>query len=279
MRPRVMKRTTRVKCAALTALGTTLLAAACGTESGAGSEDVADRGKASRPAGIADVDWLPQKVTVNGKEYVLPKDVETVHDARIVFRPDADASRDDGGESGGSVGCNSIGADAEINGDTVRITGLVQTLIGCPDPLGEFEARFVDVFQGTHKARITERDGVSTLTLTTPGGDSITFREKRAPALKGTRWKTDGKAHLTFGGNDTVTGSLGCNTFHGKAVVKDGTIDFGRLSTTRMMCSGPVMKAERDLARILSGKVSYQQERDSLKITNPSGGSVTVRAE
>lgn len=266
-------------CAALAAVGTTLLATACGTESGTGNDSVTDRGKASRPAGIADVDWLPQKVTVNGKEYVLPKDAKTVREARIVFKPDADASRDDGGESGGSVGCNSIGADAEIDGDTVRITDLVQTLIGCPDPLGTFEARFVDVFQGTHRAEVSQRDGVSTLILTTPGGDSITFREKKAPALKGTRWSLGENAYLTLTENDTVTGSLGCNTFHGKATVKNGTIEFGHLATTRMMCAGPVMKTERELAGILSGTVSYQQERDSLKITKAAGKSVTARAE
>ena len=268
-----MKRTTRVKCAAtLAAVGTALLAA-CGTESGAGSDSI------KSAADLAGIDWLPEKVTADGKDYVLPKDAETVQDARIVFKPDTDASREDGGESGGSVGCNSIGSDAEIDGDTVRITDLVQTLIGCPDPLGEFEERFVDVFQGTHKARVTERNGVSTLTLTSPGGDSITFREKEPPAVQGTRWSLGENAYLTLTRNDTVTGSLGCNTFHGKAVVKDGTIDFGNLSTTRMMCSGPVMKAERERAEILSGKVSYQQERDSLKITNPSVGSVTARAE
>ncbi|MFE3854583.1 META domain-containing protein [Streptomyces griseorubiginosus] len=265
-----MKRTTYTKYAAAALAGSTVLAA-CGTESvGSPAEDVST---------IADTSWVPRKVTVDGKDYVLPtKDARKT--ARIVFKPDADASRDDdGGESGGSVGCNSIGADAEISGDTVRITDLVQTLIGCPDPLGEFEARFVEVFEGTHKAKVSERDGVSTLTLTTPGGDSITFREKKAPAVKGTRWSLGENAHLTLTKNDTVTGSLGCNTFHGEAVVKDGTIAFGRLSTTRMMCSGPVMKTERHLAEILSGKVSYQQERDSLKITNPSAGSVTARAE
>ncbi|MFE3033751.1 META domain-containing protein [Streptomyces canus] len=274
-----MKRTTRVTCAALAAVGTTLLAAACGTETGTGSDGVTDRGKASRPAGIADVEWLPQKVTVKGKEYVLPKDAKTVQDARVIFKPDADASREDGGESGGSVGCNSIGADSEIDGDTVRITDLVQTLIGCPDPLGEFEERFVDVFQGTHKAKVEARNGVSTLTLTRPGGDSITFREKKPPALKGTRWSLGEDAYLTLTKDNTVTGSLGCNTFHGKAVVKDGTIAFGHLATTRMMCAGPVMKTERELAAILDGKVSYQQKRDSLKITKAPGKSVTARAE
>lgn len=263
-----MKRTTRVKCAAtLAAVGTTLLAA-CGTEPG---------GDAVRSAvDITDVDWLPQKVTVDGKEYVLPENVE---DAHITFKPDASPQDDDGGESGGSVGCNSIGADARIDGDTVRVTDLVQTLIGCPDPLGEFEEKFVGVFHNTLKAAVAERDGARTLTLTTRDGDSITLREKTVPPLKGTRWVMEGKANLTLGRDDTVTGSLGCNTFRGEAVVKDGTIEFGPLATTRMTCAPAVMKTERELAGILTGKVSYQQERDSLTIEGASGASVTARAE
>ncbi|MDH6569320.1 heat shock protein HslJ [Streptomyces sp. SAI-117] len=274
-----MKRTTRVKCAATLAAVVTTLLAACGTESGAGSDSIDSSDSIKSAADIAGIDWLPQKVTVDGKEYVLPKDAETVQDARIVFKPDADASREDGGESGGSVGCNSIGADAEIDGDTVRITDLVQTLIGCPDPLGEFETRFTSVFEGTHKARVSERDGTRTLTLIRADGDSITFREKTAPPLKGTRWSLGKNAYLTLTKNDTVTGSLGCNTFHGRATVKDGTIEFGRLATTRMMCAGPVMKTERELAGILSGKVSYQQEHKTLEITKAPGRSVTARAE
>ncbi|MEU6352191.1 META domain-containing protein [Streptomyces sp. NPDC047072] len=253
-------------------MGTTLLAA-CGAESGAGSDSIRSA------ADITGIDWLPQKVTVDGKEYVLPKDVETFNDAHITFKPDPDASREDGGESGGSVGCNSFGADAAIDGDTVRITDLVQTLIGCPDPLGEFEEKFVGVFQNTLRATVEERDGARILTLATRDGDSITLREKTAPALKGTRWVMDKKAYLTLGRDDTVTGSLGCNTFRGEAVVKDGTIEFGPLATTRMTCAPAVMKTERELAGILSGKVSYQQKRDSLILRGASGDSVTARAE
>ncbi|MFK4105054.1 META domain-containing protein [Streptomyces sp. NPDC019531] len=270
-----MKRTTRVKCAALAAVGTTLLAA-CGTESGTGSDTIADGEKVTGAGDIADVEWLPQKVTVDGKEYVLPKNAE---DAHITFEPGTTDPDVGGGESGGSVGCNSIGADAEIDGDTVRITDLTQTLMGCPDPLGEFETQFTSVFEGTHKATVTKRDGTRTLTLTSPDGDTITLREMTVPALKGTRWAIGPKAHLTLGKDDTVTGSLGCNTFRGEAVVKDGTIEFGHLATTRMICGAAVMKTERELAGILSGKVSYQQERDSLTLTATSGDSVTARAE
>ncbi|MFF4062258.1 META domain-containing protein [Streptomyces sp. NPDC001668] len=264
-----MKRTTYAKYAAAALAGTTVLTA-CGTESvGSPAEDVST---------IADTSWVPRKVTVDGKDYTLPTK-GALKRAHIDFHPGAAEPEMDGGDSGGSVGCNSIGADVAIRGDTVKVTDLVRTLMGCPGAVGEFEEKFVDVFDNDLKAGLDGPAGARTLTLTSPRRDTITLREEKPPALKGTRWHLGENAYLTLTKNNTITGSLGCNTFHGKATVKDGTIEFGRLATTRMMCSGPVMKTERELAGILTGKVSYQQEHDSLKITKAPGRSVTARAE
>ena len=269
MRQRVMKRTTYAKYAAAALAGTTVLAA-CGTESaGTTTKDV---------SAIANTSWVPRKVTVDGKDYALPTK-GALKRAHIVFKPGAAEPEMDGGDSGGSVGCNSIGADVDIRGDTVKVTDLVRTLMGCPGAVGEFEEKFVGVFDNDLKARLEGPPGARTLILTSPQDDSITLREEKPPALKGTRWSLGENAYLTLTKNNTVSGSLGCNTFNGKATVKDGTIEFGRLATTRMMCSGQVMKTERELAEILTGKVSYQQEHDSLKITKAPGKSVTARAE
>ncbi|MER6290398.1 META domain-containing protein [Streptomyces sviceus] len=268
-----MKRTTYAKCAAAALAGTTVLAA-CGTESvGTGPKHAATFADT-----VADTSWVPRKVTVDGKDYVLPGK-GALKKARITFKPGAADPDTGGGESGGSVGCNSIGADVDIQGDTVKVSDLVRTLIGCPGAVGEFEEKFVAVFDNDLKARLDGPPGARTLTLTSPEHDTITLREEKPPALKGTRWSLGENAYLTLTKNNTVTGSLGCNTFHGRAIVKDGTIEFGRLATTRMMCAGAVMKTERELAEILDGKVSYQQERDSLKITKAPGKSVTARAE
>ncbi|MET7694137.1 META domain-containing protein [Streptomyces sp. NPDC005483] len=269
-----MKRTTYAKYAAAALAGTTVLTA-CGTEpAGTRTQDV---------SAIADTSWVPRKVTVDGKDYVLPGQ-GALKKAHITFKPGAAEPDTDGGESGGSVGCNSIGADVDIEGDTVKVSDLAMTLIGCQGAVGRFEEKFVSVFDNDLKAELEGRPGARTLTLTSPQDDTITLREEKDPALKGTRWSLGENAYLVLTENNTVTGSLGCNTFQGRATVrkstvKDGTIEFGRLATTRMMCSGPVMKTERELAGILSGKVSYQQEHDSLKITEAPGRSVVARAE
>lgn len=302
-----MKRTTSVKYAAAALAGTAVLAA-CGTESGSDSGSVGDGGKttrSTRAADIADTRWVPQKVTVDGKTYELPTEDKQfrVDEAHIVFKPGTSKPDEGGGESGGSVGCNDFGADVEIDGDTVKITDLVSTAMGCPGPVQEFEERFQSVFTGTLKAAIEDRDGTKTLTLTRGDGDSMTLTEGPAkgaepkPTLEGTKWTVDtlvsgkgddataqslpkgAKPHLTLSEDGSVSGNLGCNNFRGKATVKDGTIQFGPLSTTRMLCEGPVMKAERELTEILAGKVSYQQKDQELTLTAASGDGLVARAK
>ncbi|MDN3023903.1 META domain-containing protein [Streptomyces sp. S.PB5] len=299
-----MKQTTRVKYAV--ALAGTALLAACGTESGGGGAggEGKDEGKtkvANTEDVIADTYWVPQKVTVDGKTYTLPKDDRfRVDEAHITFKPDSTDPEMGGGESGGTVGCNSFGADVEIQGDTVKLTDLASTAMGCQGPVGEFESKFLSVFDGTLKAAVEEPDGTRTLTLSAAGGDSITLREgtpQPSPALQGTRWTIDtllsgkgddatasslpedAKAHLTLTKDGKATGSLGCNTFTAEATVKDGTIEFGPLATTRKVCSPPVMKTERELTEILADKVSYQQKQDSLTLTAASGKGLVARTE
>ncbi|WP_328872364.1 META domain-containing protein [Streptomyces sp. NBC_00287] len=298
-----MKRTTSVKYAAAALAGTAVLAA-CGTESGSGSGSVGDGEKTTRTTDVmADTRWVPHTVTVDGKEYKLPTEEKNfrVDEAHITFKPGAAEPDVGGGESGGTVGCNDFGADVEIDGDTVKITDLASTAMGCPGPVQEFEEKFQSVFTGTLKAEIEEQDGTKFLTLTRGEGDSITLAEGPAeepePALKGTKWTIDtlvsgkgddataqslpkgAKAHLTLAKDGTASGNLGCNNFRGKATVKDGTIEFGPLSTTRMLCEGPVMKAEQELTDILSGKVSYQQKDQELTLTAASGAGLVARAK
>ncbi|MFE0675238.1 META domain-containing protein [Streptomyces sp. NPDC058867] len=292
-----MKRTTQAKYTAAALTGIAVLAA-CGTESGGGSGAVGDGETTRKATGITDTRWVPQQVTVDGKEYALPADVKEfrVDEAHIVLKPDTTEPGVGGGKSGGTVGCNGFGADVTVEGDTVRITDLASTAMGCPGPVQEFEERFLSVFTGTLKAAVQGRDGARTLTLTRGDGDSITLKEgpvknEPEPALKGTKWTVDTltddeqaqslpkgvKAHFTLAEDGTVSGNLGCNNFRGEATVTEGTIDFGRLSTTRMLCEGPATKTEQALLDILAGKVSYQQKDRTLTLTNPPGRGLIAK--
>ncbi len=283
-----------VTYAAVALVGSAALAA-CGTQTGTGTGS----GEVGSDVPVAGTRWVPEKLTVDGKDIPLP---EEAHDAHVTFEPGAAKPGEGGGESGGSVGCNSIGADVEVEGDIVRVSDLAMTEMGCPGPVQDFEEQFVGIFDGDLTAKIKEGDGEArTLTLTSDKGDSITLGSEAAPPLMGTKWTDDaltgkgadgtaeslpeaarGKAYLTFSKDGTVRGSLGCNTFSGKAAVKDGesgTIEFGRLATTRKLCSAPVMRTENEIKEILSGKVAYEKEHDALTLTADSGKGLTARAE
>ncbi|OAH14972.1 heat-inducible protein [Streptomyces jeddahensis] len=287
-----------VTYAALALTGTVALAA-CGTQTGGGS------GTVGGDVPVAGVRWIPEKLTVDGKDIPLPEGARNAH---VTFKPGTAKQGEGGGQSGGSVGCNSIGADVEVEGDTVRVSDVASTEMGCPGPVQEFEEGFVRIFSGDLEARITEPEGEpKILTLTSHDGDSITLSSEAAPPLTGTTWTVDalttgkgadaaaeplpqaarGKAYLVLSkdaltGDGTVHGSLGCNTFSGKATVSDGsdgTIEFSRLATTRKLCSAPVMKTENEIKEILDGKVAYDKEHDVLTLTADSGKGLTARAE
>ncbi|MGW1027790.1 META domain-containing protein [Streptomyces sp. NPDC002577] len=292
-----MKRVMKVTYAAVGLFGSAALTA-CGTQAGNGS------GQVGGDVPVAGIRWVPEKLTVDGKDIPLP---EKAHDAHVTFEPGAAKPGEAGGESGGSVGCNSIGADVEVSGDTVSVSDVASTSMGCLGPVQKFEEQFLHIFRGDLEATITQpEDEPKTLTLTGDDGDSITLTSEPAPPLTGTTWTVDaliggkgagaaeplpkdarGKAYLVLSskdGNDgTVHGSLGCNTFSGKATIRDGsdgTIEFGRLATTRKLCSAPVMKTENEIKEILDGKkVAYEKEHDVLTLTADSGKALTARAE
>ncbi|MFE9404360.1 META domain-containing protein [Streptomyces sp. NPDC006530] len=84
---------------------------------------------------------------------------------------------------------------------------------------------------------------------------------------------TAGRAYLTFDADGKVQGRAGCNLFHGSARISTSahTIAFGPLGTTRMMCTDPEMRLEREVLGILRGTVGYRVDHRTLTLTAASG--------
>ncbi|MGP3949992.1 META domain-containing protein [Streptomyces sp. 7N604] len=159
-----MNRRRNVTFAAV-ALACTAALAACGTETGSG--------KVGSAAPVTGVRWVPKNVTVDGEEYTPP----SKSGAYVEFNPGR--TDDAGGRSGGSTGCNHLGADVEIEGDTIKVSDIAMTAMGCPDGLQQFEERFVEVFSGNLRAKVSEEG--RTLTLSRDNGDSITLNSGSPP--------------------------------------------------------------------------------------------------
>ncbi|MFF8643901.1 META domain-containing protein [Streptomyces sp. NPDC015345] len=259
----------------LTALASAgLLLTACGTESGAGSEGGSGGRSVETEPLLTGVRWSVDSLTVGGKTYEAPDD------AHLKIGKD--------GRAGGSFGCNSVGADVTIKGDTVDFGEPLMTERACE---GDGRMRFEkNVVRALGKEKFTARVDGDRMTLTTAKGDRMTFTsrpdEPEAP-LTGTKWtvRTVGdaksaaplpkdvadKVHLTFGEDGKVRGNLGCNDVTADAEAKDGRITFGTPATTRKMCPGKAMATERRLLKLFDGTARYELERNTLRITAADG--------
>ncbi|WPO72790.1 META domain-containing protein [Streptomyces sp. KN37] len=259
----------------LTALASAgLLLTACGTESGAGSEGGSGGRSVETEPLLTGVRWNVDSLTVGGKTYEAPDD------AHLEIGKD--------GWAGGSFGCNSVGADVTIKGDTVDFGEPLMTERACE---GDGRMRFEkNVVRALGKEKFTARVDGDRMTLTTAEGDRMAFTSRPdgpETPLTGTKWTVRAvgdaksaaplpkdvadKVHLTFGEDGKVRGNLGCNDVTADAEAKDGRITFGTPATTRKMCPDKAMTTERRLLKLFDGTARYELERNTLRITAADG--------
>ncbi|MFD0056819.1 META domain-containing protein [Streptomyces sp. NPDC005047] len=239
------------------------LAAACGSEK-------ADDGSASVGAGkpITGVQWSIDSVTVDGTTHKAPDE------ARVRI--------DDAGEAEGSTGCNTFSARADVKGESVRLTDAMFTEKACDKTPVEFEKSLGRALTTGTLTTESEGDG---LTFTTSGGDTVELSRAKDASLYGTKWTVTGpaqqdRAHLTFDPEaKTVSGRLPCNRVNAKATVSDGRITVGAPATTRMMCEGSLMDAEKRMLSFLKGPVDYRIDQETLTLTSEDGKTVRAVAD
>ncbi|MFI9580949.1 META domain-containing protein [Streptomyces sp. NPDC052236] len=276
-----MRKQLSIPMNAVTAVAAVLALAACGSESGSGPADSADGADGGGPTPTAlpltGVHWSVDSLTVDGKKSAAPAG------AHVEITPK--------GRAEGNYGCNHFGADVTVKGDTITVGPGEMTEMGCEENIQSFENALRAAFFGKLKAKLSD----GTLTLTTEKGDAIALTAERPAPLVGTEWSvtslvsgetasslpagTENKAHLTFGKDGTVRGSLGCNTFTSTAKVSGSKITFGSLATTRMLCPGPEMNLERELIKVLDdGTVTYELGHRGLTLTAANGKGIGATA-
>ncbi|MER8219484.1 META domain-containing protein [Streptomyces sp. NPDC094143] len=238
------------------------LMAACGSEKADGGSGSVG---AERP--VTGVRWSVDSVTADGKTHQAPTG------AHVTIAE---------GRAEGSLGCNTFGADATVDGDRVRLGRTMATEMACEDTPMAFEETLARTLSGHEfEARV---DG-DRLTLTTDRGETVRLTKAEDARLSGTRWtvtspRAGGRAHLTFDEEKgTVAGSLGCNKVNAKATVRDGHITLGPPATTRMMCEDSLMADEKTLLRLFDGSLKYGVDHQTLTLTSENGTSVRAVAE
>ncbi|MEU8728797.1 META domain-containing protein [Streptomyces tendae] len=248
------------------------LAAACGSEKADGGGSGSAEAAGERITGVR---WNIDSVTVDGATHRAP---DTAH-----------VWIDGGGEAAGSTGCNSFSARADVEGaggdQRVRLSDAMFTEKACAKTPAGFEKSLGRAL--TAGSLTTDNEG-ERLTLTTADGDTVRLSRSEDASLYGTKWVVDapgrqdgkGRAHLTFDRDaKTVSGRLPCNHVNAGATVSDGRITLGAPSTTRMMCEGSLMDAEKRLLGLFDGKVQYRIDQGTLTLTSEDGATVRAVAD
>ncbi|MEV7796098.1 META domain-containing protein [Streptomyces sp. NPDC087512] len=238
------------------------LAASCGSQK-------ADGGSGSVGAGapLTGVGWSIDSVTADGTTHRAP---ET---ARVRI--------DDAGTAEGSTGCNTFSARTRVDGASIRLSDAVFTEKGCDKTPMDFEKVLARTLTA---GPLTTAAESGRLTLTAPDGDSVRLSRAADTPLYGTDWTVtvpggQGGARLTFDRDaGTVSGRLPCNRVTAGATVRDGRITLGVPATTRMMCEGSLMDAEKRLLRIFDGRADYRIDHGTLTLTSEDGETVRATA-
>jgi heat shock protein HslJ len=195
------------------------------------------------------------------------------------------------------AGCNASSGAARFDGDTLQVTDLATTLLGCTSDKSGADGWQTGLLQSSPTWKLDR----NTLTLT--GNNSIvTLKDKKIVEpdrpLTGTPWivttliQPQGMVRtatleqvrptLTIAGDGTVSGSAGCNRLIGTADLPDsgGSDVTFHLGTTRMACADDVMDLERQVLQALDGRTTATVDGNTLTLRNPGNNTgLVLRAE
>jgi heat shock protein HslJ len=187
-------------------------------------------------------------------------------------------------------GCNSMSGGYELDGDTLVVGPMAMTQMACAPELMELDTWLAELL-GSGPTLTLEGDTLTIANDTT--SVELVDREVARPdlPLEETRWVVEGvvandavtsyaaTASLTITG-DRVAVEAGCNRGAGSVTVGEGTLTFGPLALTKMMCDETSMELEAAVTGVLSGEVSYAIDSDQLVLTNAATGTeLRLRAD
>jgi heat shock protein HslJ len=189
--------------------------------------------------------------------------------------------RFESGRLTGFAGCNSFSGSYRLEGGQLVIGQMASTQMACPEPGSSVESALHAALAGTLRYAVDGDD----LTATTTSGDTLRFRREPPPQLGGVEWKVtsfNNDRHAVVGvlgessikvsfSDGRVSGSAGCNSFHGTYATEGRQIKVGPLATTRRACDEPLMTQEREFLAALSSAVTWTIDGNVLDMHRADG--------
>ncbi len=97
----------------------------------------------------------------------------------------------------------------------------------------------------------------------------------RVETFAGRAVSSDAKVSIEIGADGVVSGSGGCNRFHGTAkIAEGGALSFGPTAATRMMCEPEVSELEAGFFKSLEGVRGWRRDDAGLVLLDATGDTV-----
>jgi heat shock protein HslJ len=184
----------------------------------------------------------------------------------------------DGTQVGGTAACNRYGGQIHVSGNDVTFSEMIQTLMGCADPVTESETAYMTALQNVTTA---ERSG-NAMVLSGPG---VELRFALIPpvanaTLVGTVWVLDSiisgdavsstvgeRATLQLNADGTFSASTGCGDVSGTYTVSGMLVQATLNPYDTIGCADGLGDQDSHVLKVISDRFSASVQGESLTLT------------
>lgn len=177
----------------------------------------------------------------------------------------------------GDGGCNRYRGGYIAEGERIKFSGLVSTLMLCPDDVSAQESDYLMNLQNATRYNIS---GNLLRMVDANGTVLLKYSVLEPQTIVETNWRmlsyNNGlglfsalagvEATAAFGEDGSLTGTAGCNNYRASYQINDSSINISPIATTFKFCFEPegIMEQERDYLAALESAKSYRVERQEL---------------
>jgi heat shock protein HslJ len=248
-----------------------VLVACATTGDGAGNS----QGQGTDPDDLVGVVWVLHEAAIAALVDVVPPGAHVT----LSFED---------GQAHGSAACNSYGGTYRAGDDgSLSFGGFAVTQMACDPPVMTLESAYLEVLAGVTGFEVGSGGDLSL----SNGEATLSFSRDVPPEaspLVGTAWTltsiSSGDAVTSivsgteittgFAPDETVSGSAGCNRFHGTYTWAGDRLSFSSIATTKMACADYVMAQEGVFLDAMGEVASYAIDGTQLTLLDGSGANL-----
>jgi heat shock protein HslJ len=189
----------------------------------------------------------------------------------------------EGGMVSGSTGCNRYSGGYTLDGGSLELGAVAATRMACPPPADAVERELLAALERVaawsiedDELVLLDADDADLLRFepATPGGSWVATGLLRGDAFTSPIAGTEITA--SFGQEDDLSGSAGCNSYTATYTTDRGAIEISEPASTKKLCSEPggVMEQEAAYLQALPDAARYRVDGSSLELLSQDGAAV-----